>query len=334
MNRSIIISTLIFLAACSSSEHKAPFYSELYQGRPIDTLNIEEKPLSELDAIKRGDAALSLKNTDLALYHYISALEFVNGVYRDKALLKVGQIHSARGNHELAEKALLLALETNPNNVEVLEKLGRDYSKKGDVENGLIYFSRAINADQVRLNSRFSFSYDTSIKQLESLKRDENSPALAYLGLGILYDLDAQHSIAQALYRYALEIKPRSSKAMMNMGYSYYMEGNYAKARHYTLQAIKLDANNDKAQNNLALIYLAQNDDKSALNVFMRIMEAPEALNNVGYFMMLQGKSAQAVTYFQQAIDKKPYYYKVANENLERALMQLRTDSESMPITR
>uniref|UniRef100_UPI002094D4B3 tetratricopeptide repeat protein n=1 Tax=Vibrio paracholerae TaxID=650003 RepID=UPI002094D4B3 len=81
---------------------------------------------------------------------------------------------------------------------------------------------------------------------------------------------------------------------------------------------------NEKALNNLALIYLAKGETQRALNVFMRRMDAPEALNNVGYFLMLQGKPEEAIPYLQQAIDKKPSYYKIANENLERALAEVR----------
>ena len=71
-------------------------------------------------------------------------------------------------------------------------------------------------------------------------------------------------------------------------------------------------------------IYVASGDIKKATNVFMRHMDAPEALNNVGYFLILQGKPDQAVPYLQQAIDKKSSYYKVANENLNRALAEVR----------
>ncbi|GAM69844.1 TPR repeat protein [Vibrio sp. JCM 19236] len=53
-------------------------------------------------------------------------------------------------------------------------------------------------------------------------------------------------------------------------------------------------------------------------------MSEPEALNNVGYFVMLRGDPEEAIPYFQQAIDKNPSYYKVANENLERALSEVR----------
>ncbi|CAE6914888.1 lipopolysaccharide assembly protein LapB [Vibrio sp. B1FLJ16] len=327
MRKFIIIAAISALAACSSGQQHDPFYSALYQGKPIETLDIEDKSLSEMDAIQRGDLALRNKNTDLALYHYITALEFVNGLHRDKVLLNISQIHAQRGNEELVEQALLMAFEANPNNVDVLQKLGRDYSKKGDVEKGRIYFTRAVNADQTRLNNEYSITLNTLAAELEKLKRDKQSPVLAYIGLGILHDLDSEHSVAQTLYRQALEIDPNSKNAMMNLGYSYYMEGKYDQATVYTMKALKFDTTNQKANNNLALIYLAQNDEKNALNVFMRVMETPEALNNVGYFLMLQGKAAKAVPYFQQAIDKKPYFYKAANENLEQALQQVRTGS-------
>ncbi|MEZ9438305.1 tetratricopeptide repeat protein, partial [Vibrio atlanticus] len=88
--------------------------------------------------------------------------------------------------------------------------------------------------------------------------------------------------------------------------------------------ALEIEPNNEKAQNNLALIYLAAGDIKKATNVFMRHMEAPEALNNVGYFLILQGKPDEAIPYLQQAIDKKASYYKVANDNLNRALSEVR----------
>ncbi len=95
-------------------------------------------------------------------------------------------------------------------------------------------------------------------------------------------------------------------------------------ALKYTLSALEQEPDNEKAQNNLALIYLSRGEIKRAINVFMRQMDAAEALNNVGYFLILQGKPDKAIPYLQQAIDKKPSYYRVANENLNRALAEVR----------
>jgi Tfp pilus assembly protein PilF len=313
------------IAGCASdSDKQSKFDSELYDGRPVETFSTDAAPLTEKEAIKRGDYALRQNNSDLALYEYIRSLEFPDSQYSDKTLYTIGRIHQSRGNYELAERAYLLALDHNPNNVQVLEQLGSNYSKQGKVDEGRSYFLRAINADQLRLSSRLKLDDDASVSEIEALSSDNLSPASAYMGLGILDDVKAQHEVAQAFYKHALKIEPKSSKALMNMGYSHYMSGNYTDATRFTLAALEQEPDNEKALNNLALIYLAKGETQRALNVFMRRMDAPEALNNVGYFLMLQGKPDEAIPYLQQAIDKKPSYYKIANENLERALAEVR----------
>lgn len=320
---------LITLGGCASqTDQPKPFENELYDGRPVETFNSDAAPLTEVEAIKRGDYALKGNNTDLALYEYIRSLDFPDAQYRDKTLYTIGRIHQSRGNLELSEKAYLLAIDANPNNIKVLQQLGSNYTKQGDVEQGESYFIRAINADQLRLASREKLALNSvSITAIEQLSSDNQSPALAYMGLGILYDVKAKHHVAKAFYQHALKIEPKSSKALMNMGYSYYMSGEYDNAKRYTVAALEQDKTNERAQNNLALIYLATGEEQRALNVFMRFMDAPEALNNVGYFLMLQGKPEKAIPYLQQAIDKKPSYYKVANENLERALLEVRANT-------
>lgn len=330
------ICLLASLVGCSSQTDNKPksFENELYDGRPVETFNTNAAPMTEVEAIKRGDSALNANNTDLALYEYIRSLDFPDAKHRDKTLFTIGRIHQSRGNVELAEKAYLMALKANPNNIKVLQQLGASYTKQGDVDQGESYFIRAINADQLRLNSREQIVLrKVVVADIDKLSSDNQSPALAYMGLGILYDVKVQHDVAKAFYQHALNIEPKSSKALMNMGYSYYMSGDYDNAKRFTVAALEQDKDNERAQNNLALIYLATGEEQRALNVFMRFMEAPEALNNVGYFLMLQGKSEKAIPYFEQAIDKKPSYYKIANENLERALMEVRANASNIPVT-
>ncbi|USD40627.1 tetratricopeptide repeat protein [Vibrio sp. SCSIO 43135] len=329
--RRILTSTLfMLLVACAAQEEEqSAFDSPLYDGRPVDTLTSEAPPLNEKEAIMRGDIALANRNLDLALYEYIRSLSFPEAQYQDKSLYNIGRIHQSRGSLALAEKAYLLAIEENPNNVKVLEQLGSIYSKSGDVDQGYSYFLRALNADQVRLKSSNTLKQDDLVKaeDVDALKVDGASPATAYMGLGVLTDIKAHHELAQSFYNKALKINPKSVKGQMNLGYSYYMTGDYDNALRYTMSALEIDPNNEKAQNNLALIYLGKGEIKRAINVFMRQMDAAEALNNVGYFLILQGKPDKAIPYLQQAIDKKPSYYKVANENLERALAEVRAKS-------
>ncbi|MEZ9144362.1 tetratricopeptide repeat protein [Vibrio sp. 10N.286.52.C3] len=322
----LLLLPFLLLGCASSDEPTNQFDAELYSGKPIDSLTSDDPPLNEKEAIMRGDIALRDNNIDLALYEYIRSLSFPEKEFHDKTLFTIGQIHSSRGNYALAEKAYLAALDFNPAHTEVLEQLGVLYTKQRRTDEGRSYFFKAINSDQIRLKSSETIQNYQALNQSEvaSLKVDSMSPALAYMGIGVLEDVDGKHQIAQEYFKKSLTIDKSSVKALLNMGYSHYMYGNYKEAYQYTRSALELDPNNEKAQNNLALIYLASGDIKKATNVFMRHMEAPEALNNVGYFLILQGKPDQAVPYLQQAIDKKSSYYKVANENLNRALAEVR----------
>ncbi|MGI9889896.1 tetratricopeptide repeat protein [Vibrio chagasii] len=326
-NKFLLLFLPILLLGCASSDEPTnQFDAELYSGKPIDTLTNDDPPLSEKEAIMRGDVALRDNNIDLALYEYIRSLSFPEQEFHDKTLFTIGKIHSSRGNAALAEKAYLAALDFNPAHTEVLEELGVLYTKQRRTDEGRSYFFKAINADQVRLKSSETIKNHQALSQSEvaSLKVDSMSPASAYMGIGVLEDVDGKHQIAQEYFKKSLQIDKNSFKALLNMGYSHYMYGNYKEAYQYTRSALELEPSSEKAQNNLALIYLASGDVKKATNMFMRHMDTPEALNNVGYFLILQGKPDEAVPYLQQAIDKKPSYYRVANENLNRALAEVR----------
>ncbi|CAM3861709.1 photosystem I assembly protein Ycf3 [Vibrio aerogenes CECT 7868] len=324
----VFVAVLLMGGCASSSKNEKSFDSQLYDGKPVETLMMTDPPKTEKEAIERGDKAIRENNQDLALFEYIRSLDFKDGQYKDKTLYTIGRIHQSRNNYSLAEKAYFLALKANPDNVAVLQQIGSNFSKQGETKQGAVYFIRAINADQVRLKSREKLERDSLGEvQIHALKSDEQSPAMAYMGLGIISDLDGKHSLAQRFFKKALKIKPDSMMLLLNIGYSYYMSGDLEEAKRSTLAALDHAPNNPKAINNLALIYLAQGSTFKALNTFKRHMKDYEALNNVGYFLILQGKAEEAVTYLQQAIDKKSSYYPLANENLERALAEIKQDS-------
>ncbi|UTT84046.1 tetratricopeptide repeat protein [Vibrio pelagius] len=327
INRVILFMLPLFLIGCVSSDETGnDFNSELYAGKPIDTLSNDAPPLNEKEAIVRGDKALRDNNVDLALYEYIRSLSYPEKEFHDRTLFTIGRIHQSRENYPLAEKSYLAVLNVDPAHTGALEQLGSLYTKQNRLEEGLSYFYKAINSDQLRMSSGQSISNNHSLtkSQAQAFKVDDQSPLLAYMGVGVLRDVAGDHDVAQILFGKVLTISPRSVKGLMNMGYSHYMDGDYDEAMRFTTKALNLEPNNEKAQNNLALIYLAKGEVQKSVNTFMRHMDAPEALNNVGYFLILQGKPEEAIPYLQQAIDKKASYYELANKNLETAISQVR----------
>ncbi len=323
----IMLSVIFTLSACSSSpDNQLTFDDSLYSGKPVETLsNDETLPKTEIEAIKRGDKALQANNIDLALYEYIRSLSFLDAQYKDKTLNNIGSIHQARGNNALAEYAYKKSIEENPNNVQSLEKLGILYCRTGNVEEGKSYLYRAINADQVRLNQSQQLSEkNISSDAILDLKYDKQSPLKSYNALGVMNDMNEKFAVARAFYQKALQINPNDISANLNLGYSFYMSKDYDKALSYTGLVVRKQPDNKKAVNNLALIYIRKGQVNRALNIFMKQMPDYEALNNVGYFLLIEGRPDQAVPYFNQAIEKKPSYYQLANDNLTRALSEIR----------
>ncbi|MEF1309654.1 tetratricopeptide repeat protein [Vibrio mytili] len=327
----LLITMVLFVSGCANKETKqSNFDKSLYSGKPVESLTSEEPPLSESEAIERGDRALTSKNTDLALYEYIRSLTFENGVHKDKTLYTIGRIHEAKGDFELADRSFRASLAENPNHIGSLEELGKLYTKQGRKDVGNDYYLRALNADQVRLGGKGDLVVNAiTTEKVMALRYDEQSPVNAYVGLGVLYDVNNRHETAQAFLRRALEIKPYNEKALVSIGYSYYMVGDYGKATHFTNSALNLNNNNEKAINNLGLIAIARGEPRKALGIFSRHMTPSEALNSVGYFLILRDEPGEAIPYLQQAIDKSPAYYAKANENLERALAMVRADRDT-----
>ncbi|MGR5485575.1 tetratricopeptide repeat protein [Vibrio alfacsensis] len=332
--RVLVLATLL-LAGCASNDSKQnSFDQSLYAGKPVESLTNDTPPESEAEAIARGDRALSNKNIDLALYEYLRSLTFEESKHKDKTLYTIGRIHQSRGNIELADKAFRASLAENPNHIGVLEQLGKVYVQQGRKDIGLAYYLRAVNADQVRLGRNAGVTKESiSSVSVQSLKYDEHSPSHAYVGLGVIFDINGNHELAQQLLRKALDIKPYSENALVSLGYSYYMSEDFGKARHFTNAALRINGDNKKAINNLGLIAVADGQPRQALNIFAQHMTQSEALNSVGYFLIIKEKPDEAIPFLQQAIDKSPSYYAKANENLERALAMVRKGRDTSELT-
>ncbi|MEZ9130306.1 hypothetical protein AB4113_00835 [Vibrio breoganii] len=326
----VLLTMTLFACANNDEKEKSGFDSSLYSGKPIDSLTNDDPPKSEIEAIQRGDIALNQSNLDLALYEYVRSLEFKDAVNQSKTLYTIGRIHLVKENVDIAEVAFRKSLDFDAGNVNSLEQLGILYGKKGLNKDSAYFFFNAINADQVRLGSSEIITEYRNVteEQILSLKIDSESPYLSYMGLGILSDVENKNDIAKRLYEKSLEIKPDNVSTLINLGFSHYMSKNYYLALRITNRALKYEPENEKASNNSALIYLAMGEYQKSLSIFKRHMTEPEALNNIGYFLIINGKPEQAIPYLQQAIDKNPSYYKVANDNLQRALDLIRVKSK------
>lgn len=317
-----LLFTALFLGGCAAKDETAnnqnvDFDHELYDGKPTLGLTNDFPPETAQEAISRGDKAYMANDPDLALYEYIRALSFPSQENADQAYYKIGYIHQQRNNLELAKLAYTRSAMIDEENIQYAASVGIVELKLGESDIARKHLLRAVKMDQDRQgNKSWDIEKDTFARELTV---DKQSPLSAYIGLGILADLDARHKEAQQIYLAVLRINGKSYKALTNLGYSYYLAGNLSQAEVINRRTTTLYPNDKRTWSNLGLTYIKAKRYEDALDALSRSMPVAEALNDIGYFAMLEGDYEAAVDYLEQAINTSPTYYAKAQQNLKRA---------------
>jgi len=96
------------------------------------------------------------------------------------------------------------------------------------------------------------------------------------------------------------------------------LAGDWQQALQYFHQALNYDPDFERTWQNLGLVYTRKGEYDRALDAFRRVMDKPEAYNNIGFVCMINQDYDAAAHFFQKAIKLSPTYYVKAHENLDR----------------
>ncbi len=173
---------------------------------------------------------------------------------RAEASRNLGEAYMAEGNYTKALRELLKAEQMNPDDPYVHNDLGLTYLAKDNPEKAVEHFKKA-----VALN-------------------DDYSPAVNNLGSAY---------VALEKYDMAIECFEQVSEDLLymtphyplsNLGYVYYMKGDYQRAERYYLEALEMKRDYPRALYGLGRVYLATGDLREAVRKLERAVEkAPDA---------------------------------------------------------
>jgi Flp pilus assembly protein TadD len=135
----------------------------------------------------------------------------------------------------------------------------------------------------------------------------------------VISDIENDHALAITYYQLALEQRPGTPMVLNNLGYSYYLAGDWRSAEKAFNQAVNREPDHKKTWSNLGMLYVRKGRYDEAVQALSRVMSEPEAYNTMGYICMLEGKFDRAEAFFEEAIRLSPSYYQAAHENLARA---------------
>ncbi|RTR33372.1 tetratricopeptide repeat protein [Shewanella atlantica] len=295
-------------------DNTPPTRQDLYDGSAMHTVTTGNPPKDEADALSRAKHEEQIGNLDQALYLYVQSLDF--NANNAQTLYNIARINSIKGNIQLAYLTYNESLAIDPEMMMSHAGLGLINMDKRQHAQARFHLEKAVSLDQKRFNPAVENLGET----FYSL--DTDSPIRIYNALAILDDLENEHERARRLYRLALDREPHSALIITNLGYSYYLSGNFTLAERYLKQAIQEDPNFDRSWTNLGLVYVRKGLYARALSTLEHTMEPADALNDLGFFLMLEGQYEQAINLFQRAIDESPSYFEQAQKNLKRASLE------------
>ncbi|WP_458527127.1 tetratricopeptide repeat protein [Onishia taeanensis] len=290
------------MAGCASSPRSGAddTYAALYDGESTTAYSTAFPVASPQEAYRNGDAAMNSGDLDRALFEYLRGLKMERSPEAEP-LYKIGTIHHRRDNHRLAMMAYQWSLEVDA---------GFMGAKTGL---GIVYLQQR--------------QYDQAEQQLQPVVDSGQAPWQAFNALGVIADIQGDYAKAQGFYEQGLVDNPMVPRMLNNLGYSHYLEGDWPAARQALRQALAIDPGYELAWRNLGLVHARDGDYDFAIEAVARNGERAEALNDIGYIAMVDGRYAEAMNFFQEAMRQSPAYYVTASENARQLDLMVRREN-------
>lgn len=206
--------------------------------RQLGKLNEAETLLDRVLMLERSAQVLDMLG--LIYYQMGRTTESVN-LYEEilrknpnstDATTHYAQVLANSGEMQRAEEMLLTVLHHNPYHTEALHCLANVLGQKGKHEEALRYLQQAIG-----------------------LQKDLDDKVL----LGNMYFQEANHykdlkqyTLALESYKKTIHLNPKNSKAHVNLGAIYHLQGDFKQAKQYYHEVLKLEPRNSVALQNLA----------------------------------------------------------------------------------
>lgn len=125
--------------------------------------------------------------------------------------------------------------------------------------------------------------------------------------MAVIHDAQGNHGQALTEYRKAIDENPRDATVLNDMGYSYYLRGEWSKAEEAFRRSIQIKES-PRAWNNLGLAYGQSGRYRESLAAFKKATDPARAYGNLGFVFLTQGKTQQARLAYKKAIQLDPSY--------------------------
>jgi serine/threonine-protein kinase len=245
-------------------------------------------------------------------------------------VLLLAEASSAVGDRAGAEAVLRQALARWPDEVALLDALGKVLERQGRSRLAeAIGCYRAARAKRPGLGVALGLALGQAGQAAEGeailrdlVRQEPNNPEM-FFSLGYALHGQGKHAEAEAACRKAIELKPDDAEAYVNLGLALHGQGKPVEAEAACRKAIELKPDLEQAYNNLGLALDGRGKRAEAEVAYRKAIALKpdffEAYNNLGLALHGQGKLVEAEAAYHKFIALKPDFAE-AYVNLGNAL--------------
>lgn len=185
--------------------------------------------------------------------------------------------------------------------------------KADTAEVGLDGMPKSSGAALVKgLNYERTGQYDKAREVYEKLLTDKSNDPEVLHRLAVVADKQRRHPEAQALYTLVIQSQPQNGELFNDLGYSFFLSGQLAKAESAMAKAVQFSPENPRFRNNLGMVMGHQGRIQEAFDQFSKAGSEADAHYNVAFLYASQNKVDEAKACFLRALACDPAHTKAS----------------------
>ena len=233
-----------------------------YYDKALEVMKLASKTKFHNSAVEYnyGEIYRAMGDLEKAIHYYQRSLM----IYRDnlQALVKLGICYQLQGDYELSNKAYISGLNLLPNDADILNNIGYNYSMLGDSQKALHFFGQSISHNQnfARAHANLGMELiklkkepEKAVEHLKLALQLEPTMVEPRLALGGLI-FQSKPDQAYRIFLDAYKIDPKNIKTILYLGLYHRDTGDFATARQWFEQALKVDPDNEGAKRLIASV--------------------------------------------------------------------------------
>jgi len=214
----------------------------------------------------------------------------------------------------LAARLYKTLLNDDPNDVNLLKRLGSVYQKAGQDENALTVYKRISNDAESALEMGAIYrrlkKYDESIAVLEQAMVFGGDPVKVNYNMGFTYRQMKEFDAAISCFEKVLDQNPNDVLVFNHIGAIHAERGNHSKAIAAYMRGLKIDQNHPILNLNIAKSYEKSGNLKNAINAYEAALRAKpgmlEAVESYSNLLIRENKMKEAYDVVNNAVRLNP----------------------------